>query len=160
MTEISTPISSDSLARPSAPAHPDYDFPTFSAQREQGWRLAPFRLSWFSLRASVSTEKENRRSTRSKYIIKLIKRIPALSIFVERAAAACAHDRTIPGVRGAEPTRTLSSTSTRLGSSNYDPSVHSCESSRRRIGTGNSSSLDSASLTLSKFDSISGKFLL
>lgn len=125
VTEISIPISSDSLARPSG--HLDCGSPTFSAQRGPGWRLGPVsaRLSVrFSLRAST-----------------------ALSIFVERAAAACVVDsRTILGARGGERIRTFSSRSTRLGPSS-DPRVHSCESSPR-IGTGSSFSLDFASLSL------------
>lgn len=146
VTEISIPISSDSLARPPALGRLDYDFPTFFAQREPGSMLGPvvsIRLNWFSLRAST---KKRRDQSRVSHISHLY--VPALSIFVERVVAACVIDRTILGVRGEQRIRMFSSTSTRLGSSN--DRVHSCESSRR-IGTEeNSFSLDSASLALSK----------
>lgn len=93
VTEISIPISSDSLARPSG--HLDCGSPTFSAQRGPGWRFGPVsaRLSVrFSLRASTEKEKREMNVGRVTECIALIDCKHTCSFDLRRAGGG--------GVRG------------------------------------------------------------
>lgn len=90
VTEISIPISSDSLARPPALGRLDYDFPTFFAQREPGSMLGPvvsIRLNWFSLRAST---KKRRDQSRVSLYITLVR---TCSFDLRRAGGGGVRDR-------------------------------------------------------------------